>query len=93
MLPRVVTFCLHADPSPMERLGAFLPDGCLVDLQAAHLSMRGHTSPLLRDSAAFGHGGGAARALAVEILAWVDTQRAPGTALPPDKARILEELV
>lgn len=85
-------FTLKADPNPVERLGAFLPDGCLVDLQAAHLSMRGHVSPFLRDRTAFRLGGEGARALARDVLGWVDTQRAPGTALPADRARVLEEL-
>lgn len=91
-MPRVVLFSLKADPNPVERLGSFLPDGSLVDLQAAHLSMRGRPSAYLRDCTAFRLGGEGSRAIIQEVLAWVETQRAPGTALPPDKARLLAEV-
>ena len=43
------------------RLGAKLPDGRVVDLQAAHVALRGSTSPHFRDptsyrlSAAYGN--------------------------------------
>ena len=91
-MPRVVLFALKADPNPVERLGSFLPDGSLVDLQAAHLSMRGRPSAFLRDRTAYRLGGEGARAILHEVLAWVETQRAPGTALPAEKARLLDEV-
>lgn len=92
MDPKVVVFVLKADPNPVERLGAFLPDGCLVDLQSAHLSMRGRPSPLLRDRTSFRVANGEASAVAREVLAWVDSQRAPGLALKPGLARIVDEM-
>ncbi|HUR67693.1 MAG TPA: hypothetical protein VM370_00475 [Candidatus Thermoplasmatota archaeon] len=91
MEPRIVLFCLRADPHPVERLGAFLPDGCLVDLQTAHMSMRGRPAPLFRDRTSFRLASEDARRLAREVLAWVDSQRAPGTALDPKLARIVDE--
>lgn len=91
MDPRIVLFVLNADPKGVERLGAFLPDGCIVDLQAAHMSMRGHPSPLLRDRTSFRLAHEGACALAREIIAWVDSQRAPGTALKPDLVRVVDE--
>ena len=91
MDPRIVVFVLNADPKAVERLGAFLSDGCLVDLQAAHMSMRGHPSPLLRDRTAFRLVAKDAAALAREVVAWVDTQRAPGTALDAKLVRVVDE--
>lgn len=91
MDPRVVVFTLKADPNPVERLGAFLPDGSIVDLQSAHLSMRGRPSPLLRDRTAFRIANAEACALARDVLAWVSTERPPGTALKPDLVRVLDE--
>lgn len=35
------------------RLGARLPDGRVVDLQAAHVALRGSTSPHLRDATSY----------------------------------------
>jgi hypothetical protein len=89
---KVVVFVLRADPNPVERLGAFLPDGCIVDLQSAHVSMRGRPSPLLRDRTAFRVANGEATLVAREVLAWVDTQRAPGLALKPELARVVDEV-
>ncbi|HVM46265.1 MAG TPA: hypothetical protein VM582_10045 [Candidatus Thermoplasmatota archaeon] len=91
MDPRVVLFVLKADPLPVERLGAFLPDGSIVDLQAAHMSMRGRPSPLLRDRTCYCVANSEARALVREIVAWVDTQRAPGTAVSADLVRVVDE--
>lgn len=91
MHARVVVFVLNADPKGIERLGAFLPDGCLVDLQAAHMSMRGHPSPLFRDRTAYRVANADARKLAAEIVAWVDSQRPPGTALDPKLVRVVDE--
>lgn len=88
---RVVVFVLNADPKGIERLGAFLPDGCIVDLQAAHMSMRGRPSPLFRDRTAFRLANDEARSLAREIVQWVDSQRPPGTALDPKLARVVDE--
>ena len=88
---RVVVFVLPADPNPVERLGAFLPDGCLVDLQAAHMSMRGRPAPLFRDRTSFRLGGTDAMRLAREVVGWVDTQRPPGTALRADLVRVVDE--
>lgn len=92
MDPKVVVFVLNADPNPVERLGAFLPDGSLVDLQSAHLSMRGHPSPLLRDRTSFRVANGEATRLVRDVVAWVDSQRAPGTALKPGLARVVDEM-
>ncbi|HUR67694.1 MAG TPA: hypothetical protein VM370_00480 [Candidatus Thermoplasmatota archaeon] len=36
-----------------QSVGARLPDGTVVDLQAAHLQKHGRTSPHLRDAVAF----------------------------------------
>lgn len=91
MDPRIVVFVLNADPKCIERLGAFLPDGCLVDLQAAHMSMRGRPSAVFRDRTSFRLANDEARTLAGEIVAWVDTQRAPGTALKADLIRVVDE--
>lgn len=87
----MVVFVLNADPKAAERLGAFLPDGCLVDLQAAHMSMRGRPSPLLRDRTAFRLANDDARAVIQEIVAWVDSQRPPGTALRSEHVRVVDE--
>lgn len=89
--PRVVVFVLNADPNPVERLGAYLPDGSLVDLQAAHMSMRGRPAPLLRDRTSFRLGAADARSLAQEVIAWVDSQRPPGTALKAELVRVVAE--
>lgn len=89
--PRVVVFVLHADPHRVERLGAFLPDGCMVDLQAAHMSLRGRPAPLFRDRTAYRLQTDAARTLAQEVLGWVDTQRPPGTALKPEMVRVVDD--
>lgn len=92
MAPRVFVFVLKADPNPLERLGACLPDGRLVDLQAAHVSMRGVTSPYLRDRTAFRLGGAASSDTVQKVVEWVDSQRPPGLHLPSDRARVVEEL-
>ena len=91
MDPRVVVFVLPSDPKAVERLGAFLPDGCLVDLQTAHMSMRGRPAPLFRDRTSFRLGAADAHALVREVVAWVDTQRPPGTALRADLVRVVDE--
>lgn len=36
-----------------QSVGARLADGTVVDLQAAHVAQRGHTSPHLRDAISF----------------------------------------
>lgn len=92
MEPKVVVFTLKADPNPVERLGAFLPDGSIVDLQSAHVSMRGHPHPLLRDRTAYRVANAEARGVAADVLSWVNSQRPPGTALKPDLARIVDEM-
>lgn len=91
MDPRIVVFILRADPRGVERLGAFLPDGSVVDLQTAHMSMRGRPSPLFRDRTAFRIATADACTLAHEVLAWVDTERPPGTALKPELVRVVDE--
>lgn len=91
MDPRTVVFVLNADPKGVERLGAFLPDGCLVDLQAAHVSMRGRPSHLLRDRTAYRLAQAEAQSLIREIVAWVDSQRPPGTALRPEHVRVVDD--
>lgn len=91
MTPRVVVFVLKADPKGVERLGAFLPDGCMVDLQSAHMSMRGHPSPLFRDRTAFRISNAQALNLTREVVAWVTTERPPGTALASDLVRVVDE--
>lgn len=88
---RVVIYTLKAEPNPVERLGAFLADGHLVDLQAAHMSMRGRPAPLFRDRTSFRLANGDALALAQDVLAWVATQRPPGTCLKPELVRVVDE--
>lgn len=89
--PAVVVFVLKADPRGVERLGAFLPDGSIVDLQTAHMSMRGRPAAVFRDRTAFRIANAEACALAREVLAWVDTQRPPGTSLKADLVRVVDE--
>lgn len=91
MEPRVIVYTLKAEPNPVERLGAFLPDGCLVDLQAAHMSMRGRPAPLFRDRTSYRLAREDACALAQEVLTWVDSQRPPGTALKPELIRVVDD--
>lgn len=91
-VPRVVVFVLTSDPKGVERLGSYLADGSLVDLQAAHFSMRERPSPLLRDRTAFRLGGEASHRVARDVLAWVETERPPGLALPPASGRVVEEM-
>lgn len=91
METRVVVFVLHADPKAVERLGAFLADGSVVDLQAAHMSMRGRPAPVFRDRTSFRLANAEALALARDVAAWVETQRPPGTALKPDLVRVVDE--
>lgn len=91
MDPRIVVFVLRADPRGVERLGAHLPDGSIVDLQTAHLSMRGRPSPLFRDRTAYRLASDEARAVARDVLAWVDSQRPPGTSVAPALARVVDE--
>lgn len=88
---RIVVFVLRADPKGVERLGAFLPDGSLVDLQTAHMSMRGRPTAVFRDRTAYRLANDEARALAREVTAWVDSQRPPGTALKPELVRVVDE--
>lgn len=84
-------FVLKADPNPVERLGAHLADGSIVDLQAAHMSMLGRPSPLFRDRTAFRLKNAEALRVAEDVLAWVATERPPGTALRGDLARVVDE--
>lgn len=91
-VPRIVVFVLTSDPKGVERLGSYLPDGSLVDLQAAHFSMREKPSPFLRDRTSYRLGGEASRRTVQDVLAWVDTERPPGLALPAAKGRVVEEM-
>ncbi len=86
----IVRYRLHADPFHDERLGVLLDAGNTVaDLQAAHMSMRGTPSPLLRDLEHFQQGGDAARALTEAVAAWVESQRPPGTTVPSAAASLV----
>lgn len=91
MAPRVVVFVLHADPNPVERLGAPLPDGSLVDLQAAHLSMFGRPSALFRDRTAFRLKNEDALRLAHDVVEWASSQRPPGVVVRADLMRVVDE--
>lgn len=50
------------------RLGARLPDGRLLDLQAAHLALRGSTSPHLRDAVSLRLSGSYGNDLVTELV-------------------------
>lgn len=91
MAPRVFVFVLRTDPHGVERLGAFLKDGSIVDLQAAHLSMRGRPCALFRDRTAFRLKNEEALRLAHDVVTWVDTERPPGTVLRTDLARVVDD--
>lgn len=91
MQSRIVVFVLRADPKGVERLGAFLADGSVVDLQAAHMSMRGRPAPVFRDRTSLRLANAEAMALAHEVTGWVDSQRPPGTALNADLVRVVDE--
>jgi hypothetical protein len=88
--PRVVLFTTRTDPQCRERLGAYLPDGRLVDLQAGHMAMRGVPSPFLRDRTAFTFGAGPAAATAEHVLAWVATEQPPGVVVPERNVHVTE---
>jgi len=90
--PRLVLFTTKTDPMSRERLGGFLGDGHLVDLQSAHVAMHGHPSPYLRDRTAFAFGREPALATVVDVLAWVDSQRPPGVMVPERNANVLAPL-
>jgi hypothetical protein len=89
---RVVLFTTRSDTSGRERLGAYLPDGRLVDLQAGHMAMRGGPSPFLRDRTSFTFGAGRASAAAEQVLAWVATQDPPGVLVPERNVHVTEPL-
>lgn len=86
----VFVFVLKADPHGVERLGGRLDDGSIVDLQAAHLSMLGRPSALFRDRTAFRLRTGDAVKLAGEVLAWVETERPPGTMVRDEHAKVVD---
>jgi hypothetical protein len=90
--PKVVLFVTRSDPQSRERLGGYLPDGNLVDLQTGHMAMKGGPSPFLRDRTAFTYGLDGALAAAREVLAWVDTERPPGVIVPERNARVVEPI-
>lgn len=86
----VVTFVLNADPDGMPRLGAPLPDGqTLVDLQAGHFAMTESPHPLLRDPESYRRGGDQAKEAARKVVAWVASQRPPGTTVAVERVRLL----
>ncbi|GEM_PF-4642776 len=89
---RVVLFITRSDPQGRERLGAYLPDGRLVDLQAGHMAMRGVPSPFLRDRTAFTFGAGPAAATVEQVLAWVASQQPPGVLVPDRNVQVTEPL-
>lgn len=86
---KVIRFVAHADPDPMPRLGAALPGGKVVDLQAAHFAMTGAPNPHLRDPEelkASDHGADLVR----RVAEWARSQDAPGTTVPQESVRVLE---
>lgn len=89
---RVVLFTTKTDPASRERLGAYLADGRLVDLQAAHMAMRGVPSPYFRDRTSYTFGAGPAAAAAQSVLTWVTTQEPPGVVVPERNAVVREPL-
>ncbi len=87
---KVIRFVAHADPNPMPRLGAALPEGNVVDLQAAHFAMTGAPHPGLR-------GEGQARSgqpgadLVRKVAEWATSQDVPGTTVPQESVRVLDQ--
>lgn len=60
------------------RLAALLPDGeTLVDLQAAHVALKGRASPHLRNVASFRLAAAYARDLAEELVLFAARQSSP----------------
>ncbi|MEA3202244.1 MAG: hypothetical protein QOE90_3672 [Thermoplasmata archaeon] len=90
--PRVVLFTTKTDPQARERIGAYLPDGRLVDLQAGHMAMRGVPSPFLRDRTSFTFGAMPAAQCVDQVLAWVTSQEPPGVVVPERNAVVREPL-
>lgn len=50
------------------RVGALLPDGVIIDLQAVHLALKGTTSPHLRDVSDFRLAAAYGKDLAEELV-------------------------
>lgn len=90
--PRIVLFVTTTDPASRERLGAYLPDGRLVDLQAGHMAMRGVPSPFLRDRTAFTFGTLRAVQAAEQVLDWVGSENPPGVCVPERNVQVTEPL-
>lgn len=87
---KVVRFVVHADPSPLPRLGV-AHNGKVVDLQAAHFAMTGAPHPLLREPDAL-KGRPDAPELVRKVAEWALGQDAPGTAVPAQAVRVLETM-
>ncbi len=88
----VFSFVALSDPDRRERLGATLPDGRIVDLQAAHFSMTGTPSPLLASPSTFRFGGPRGAEIAEEVVRWIESEHAPGTTLPMSDAELHEAI-
>ena len=86
---KVIRFVARADPNPMPRLGAALPQGRVVDLQAAHFAMTGAPNPTLQGPESLLANGGAPD-LVRRVAEWALTQDAPGTTLAQEGVRVLD---
>jgi hypothetical protein len=86
---RIVPFVQASDPHHLPRLGAVLEDDTLVDLQAGHFAMTGRPATLFADADAFARSGGAGVELAARVVAWVASQRPPGTTTTLGAVRAL----
>lgn len=87
----MIRFVHRADPLPQPRLGALIDDdSAVVDLQAAHLSMRGGVSPWFRDEETWRSGGESAREVAASVVEWVKSQRPPGTLARTKDVKLLQ---
>lgn len=73
----LVRFAPRDEPGDV-RLAALLPDGeTLVDLQAAHVALKGRASPHLRSVASFRLAAAYARDLAEELVLYAARQASP----------------
>lgn len=87
----ILAFVHVADPYSEPRLGALLDDGrTVVDLEAAHFAMTEAPHPQLHSLTSFRQGGDHAREVAQRVVAWVRTQRPPGTTTSLERVRTLE---